>query len=276
MQQLFKKTAKATLLLGAMTLLTGMQPRLGGFNDRLLASHNRERELMGVPAMRWNDDLAQGAQAWADHLSQTGKFEHSPNTPGRALEGENIWGGTPGAFRPESMIDLWIAEKAHFIPGIFPANSRTGRPQDVAHYTQLIWRGSLEVGCGLSGEGAEEILVCRYSAPGNIRGRDPFGNYQKTKLVLATDGQSIFSLPPASSAAGFANVSSTLSFAAGAASKGAVDALVPDRLPTSSAMIREGGGERPAAGEDMVKFASKSAMASICGLLSSNCSWLID
>src|SRR3546814_13078144 len=75
-------------------------------------------------------ELASGAQEWADHLSSTGRFEHSPNIPGRPPEGENIWGGTPGVFRPEAMVDLWISEKADFVPGVFPAHSRPGRSEE--------------------------------------------------------------------------------------------------------------------------------------------------
>ena len=173
MKHISLKAGKIALLVTVALVSTGAQPRLGALDDRLLASHNRERELMGVPELRWNDELARGAQAWADHLSATGRFEHSPNVPGKPLEGENIWGGTPGAFRPEDMIGLWLKEKTYFTPGTFPLNSTTGRAEDVSHYTQLIWSRSGEVGCGVSDIGREEILVCRYSEPGNVRGRDP-------------------------------------------------------------------------------------------------------
>ena len=68
----------------------------------------------------------------------------------------------------------WIDEKQHFRKGVFPANSSTGNPADISHYTQVVWHNTHEVGCGLSRAGGEEILVCRYSRPGNIVGRRPF------------------------------------------------------------------------------------------------------
>lgn len=211
MPRLIDRTAKIAFLAVAATLLTGAQPRLGNLESRLLASHNRERALAGVPPLRWNAELARGAQDWADHLSSTGRFEHSPNIPGRPPEGENIWGGTPGVFRPEAMVDLWISEKEDFVPGVFPANSRTGRAEDVSHYTQLIWGRSGEIGCGLGQRGGEEILVCRYSAPGNVKGRDPFAqDWQKAFVRRPAANQSNLKLPLAMSAAGFAAVSSAL------------------------------------------------------------------
>ena len=63
MPRLVNRTAKFALLGLAATLLTGAQPRLGDLEARLLASHNRERALAGVPPLRWNDELARGAQA---------------------------------------------------------------------------------------------------------------------------------------------------------------------------------------------------------------------
>ena len=168
-----KASAKIALLVAMMTCLTGMQGRTTDFENRILASHNRERSALGLPQLEWDAGLAARAQDWADYLATSGKFEHSPNIPGQPLEGENIWGGTKGAFFPEDMVGLWISEKTNFVEGVFPANSRTGRVQDVSHYTQLVWRRTEAVGCAISHNGEDEIMVCRYSQPGNRRGIDP-------------------------------------------------------------------------------------------------------
>lgn len=144
------------------------------FDSRILAAHNRERATLGVPPLNWNADLAAGAKRWSDHLARTGAFEHSPNGPGNGRLGENIWGGTPGAFAPEDMIKRWIVEKRHFRTGTFPQNSRTGNVADVSHFTQVVWRSTRQVGCSLSRGAQEEILVCRYNGPGNVIGQVVF------------------------------------------------------------------------------------------------------
>ncbi|MDY7012856.1 MAG: CAP domain-containing protein [Cyanobacteriota bacterium] len=46
--------------------------------------------------------------------------------------------------------------------------SSTGRWFDVGHYTQIVWRKTTQVGCGISQAGGNDILVCRYSPPGNF------------------------------------------------------------------------------------------------------------
>ena len=173
MDRLVLRPFRLTMSLIMVMCLTGMQHPDENFEERLLTSHNLERAAMGVSPLNWDDDLARGAESWANHLAATGKFEHSPDRPGDPLQGENIWGGTPDAFAPERMVGLWIAEKANFKPGTFPFNSKTDAVQDVSHYTQLIWRDTTRVGCALSEGESEEILVCRYSSPGNVVGKRP-------------------------------------------------------------------------------------------------------
>lgn len=141
------------------------------FGARLLAAHNRERAAFGARPLEWSAELAAGAQRWSDHLARTGGFAHSPDAPGAVRIGENIWGGTPDAYSPEAMVRLWIAEKRHFRPGVFPRNSSTGDVADVSHYTQLVWGSTRRVGCALSRGADEDVLVCRYSSPGNVIGQ---------------------------------------------------------------------------------------------------------
>ena len=144
-----------------------------GFDQRILAAHNRERSNLGLIPLSWNSSLARSARRWADHLAITGRFEHAPENDA-APEGENLWAGTKGYFTPEAMVNAWIREKRFFRPGAFPDNSTTGRVEDVGHYTQLVWRATTEVGCAEAANGSEDILVCRYAEAGNYRGEQPF------------------------------------------------------------------------------------------------------
>ncbi|WP_318656025.1 CAP domain-containing protein [Qipengyuania atrilutea] len=155
-------------------LLVGAQGVHNDFEQRLLASHNRERATLKLPELRWDSELARGAKQWAEELAATGKFEHSPGNSGTEPLGENLWGGTPGHFQPEAMVGLWIEEKEHFKPGRFPNVSITGDHADVGHYTQVMWRKTRAVGCARATGADEEILVCRYSRAGNIRGQKVF------------------------------------------------------------------------------------------------------
>ncbi len=142
------------------------------FEDRVLDAHNRERQAMGVAPLNWSEPLAASARAWAQHLATTGAFEHAP-TDDVFPQGENLWAGTRDSYAPEQMVAAWIAEKRNFTPGVFPNNSRTGKVEDVGHYTQLIWRATQSVGCARARSRSEDILVCRYGEAGNWIGEKP-------------------------------------------------------------------------------------------------------
>lgn len=167
-----RRAATALALTVAAPILLGAVDAAPGFDARVLASHNHERAALGLAPLRWNARLARDAGAWAEQLANTGRFEHSPDAP-HARFGENLWGGTAGRFAPEQMVGLWLEEKRYFKPGRFPANSTSGDPHDVGHYTQVIWRRTTEVGCSLARGEREDILVCRYAQPGNVRGQSP-------------------------------------------------------------------------------------------------------
>jgi hypothetical protein len=167
-----KKILPIVLLLCSPLLIGGTATR-ADFNQRLLAAHNAERAIIGVPPLQWNPQLAADARVWADDLAATGRFEHSPDEPGAEPQGENLWAGTPRAFSPEAMVHLWVAEKRDYRPGVFPNNSRSGDVENVGHYTQMIWRESRQVGCATAVGRNEEFLVCRYSRAGNVYGERP-------------------------------------------------------------------------------------------------------
>ena len=72
------------------------------------------------------------------------------------------------------MVGLWLAEKKDFRQGPIPSVSRTGRFEDVGHYTQIVWKDTDRVGCALAQGARDEMLVCRYRTAGNVEGERPF------------------------------------------------------------------------------------------------------
>jgi len=162
-------------LIGLMFLvLCAAQPGLAGdFSERVLAAHNAERTALGLPPLAWSDKLAADAAAWASHLAELGRFEHSPHD-GRVGEGENLWMGTRGWFTLEEMVGGWSEEKRDYSYGPFGIARGSSGQKVVGHYTQMIWRTTAEVGCAVSSGGGWDYLVCRYSPPGNWIGEVPY------------------------------------------------------------------------------------------------------
>jgi len=135
--------------------------------QEILDAHNKYRAAVGVPPLQWSDTLAAGAQQWADQLASTGQFQHS-GAPG---VGENLaQGSPPNAFSATQLVDMWGNEKQYFTGGVFPNVSSTGNWEDVGHYTQVVWRNTTQVGCGIAVGNGNIVMVGRYSPEGNIDG----------------------------------------------------------------------------------------------------------
>mgnify|MGYP001398933012 CR=1 FL=1 len=147
--------------------------------QELVAAHNRWRREVGVPALRWADDLAQEAQAWAVHLRDARycRLEHSKGTK----LGENLfwasalrWSDGRAELQriaPGKVVDSWAGEK-RFYDGKF---HRCQAGKACGHYTQLVWRDSTEVGCAMAVcTDASQLWVCNYRPPGNYVGKRPY------------------------------------------------------------------------------------------------------
>ena len=134
-----------------------------------LDAHNLARDDVGLPPLVWSDRLARDAAGWARHLARNNLYDHAPQDV-RKGQGENLWRGPKGYWTAWEKVGFFLEEKRHFRPGNFPDVSRTGRWSDVAHYTQIIWPQTREVGCAVAHTASDEVLVCRYWPAGNVWG----------------------------------------------------------------------------------------------------------
>jgi hypothetical protein len=167
--------AAALATLFAASPLAGqpvLQGATGELAQRLLDAHNRERALVGAPPLQWDADLAAHAASYGPVLASLGHLVHSPRA-GRPGERENLAMAWHGTMTAQQLVNMWSSEKQLLQPGLFPAVSRTGQWEDVAHYTQMVWPTTTRVGCAIFAVDWD-YLICRYSPPGNIDGKPIF------------------------------------------------------------------------------------------------------
>jgi uncharacterized protein YkwD len=131
-----------------------------------VAAHNQARQAVGVPPLQWSAELAVTAQRWADKLRESRcAMRHS----GAAGLGENLAWASGQALSPGQVVGMWVGERRDY-----DATRNSCAPGKVCgHYTQVVWRGTTHVGCGMASCGNSEVWVCNYTPPGNYVGQRP-------------------------------------------------------------------------------------------------------
>jgi hypothetical protein len=166
--------AALTLLVTGPAATQG--PQLAGATGvvaaQILAAHNRERAMVGHPALVWDPVLAAHAATYGPVLGRLGDLRHSPRES-RPGERENLAMAWRGTMTPAQIVGLWADEKKLMRPGVFPAVSRSGNWEDVGHYTQMVWPTTTHVGCAIYSTDWD-YLICRYTPPGNEDGKPVF------------------------------------------------------------------------------------------------------
>jgi len=128
--------------------------------------------------LAWDDDLAATAAAWVarcqDQDAPSGLIDHNP---GRSdghpyYVGENVFAST-GKATAEAAVGSWADEASDYDLG---ANTCASNAV-CGHYTQLVWRTTLKVGCAIGacpGLAFPNTIVCDYGPGGNVNGQRPY------------------------------------------------------------------------------------------------------
>ena len=146
----------------------------------MTAAHNAARAAVKpaasppLPPLTWSSTVAAYAQAYSEKCT----WKHSMGT-----YGENIYASFGSQPTPSVVVDAWVSEVAAY-DYANNACTPTGMISECGHYTQVVWRDSLRLGCGHTvcttgspfGAGNEpwQFWVCDYDPPGNIVGQSPY------------------------------------------------------------------------------------------------------
>ncbi|GMH17821.1 hypothetical protein Nepgr_019662 [Nepenthes gracilis] len=157
-----------TLVLLIVLLLSGTAsatPVLTGVNE-YLAPQNAARRALRLPPLRWDRKLEAYAQWWGNQRRYDCSMLHS-NGP----YGENIFWGAGDGWTPRQAVAGWLSERR-----FYDYSSNTCRAVDCGHYTQIIWRATMRVGCAkvTCFAGAGTLFICDYDPPGNFSGERPY------------------------------------------------------------------------------------------------------
>lgn len=164
----------------------------------ITAAHNAVRAaVQTTPPLEplvWSPTVAAYAQAWATSLAATmcAQPVHRSGAELQAKDyGENLatfGGGGRGAAQvstAEEAVNAWAAEKACWTYGTIQGTEACNtacytnlHSDGCGHYTQVVWRGSKELGCGVAtcqnGAFMQDIWICNYAPAGNFIGQAPY------------------------------------------------------------------------------------------------------
>lgn len=124
----------------------------------LLNAHNAKRALhKDTGSLTWSSELETYAQNYADQYDCSGNLIHSGGPYGENLA---LGYGVSGS------IDAWYDEISSY------DFNNPGFSENAGHFTQLVWKSSTLVGCGVKScnNAWGDYVVCSYQSAGNVIG----------------------------------------------------------------------------------------------------------
>ncbi|KKY15416.1 putative allergen v5 tpx-1-related protein [Diplodia seriata] len=128
-----------------------------GGNEWVTLHNNYRAKHVDTGNLVWDETLASGAK---EH-SEKCVFEHSSSG---GDYGENLGMGT--GLTAQQTVDMWYDEISDY-------GSYWGKddvPMSVMHFTQVVWKTTTKVGCGVAACSDGNLVTCRYQEAGNMLG----------------------------------------------------------------------------------------------------------
>lgn len=176
---------KVLLILISLTFSFNALANETEIKDGMTAAHNQVRnKKFEQNDLQWSSDLASYAQIWANHLATENecKMQHRPRSGEYAQKyGENLYWGSAIMWSnglrevqkttSEQVLASWASEEKdyNYADNTCKAGAVCG------HYTQVVWKASQQVGCGVAiCADKAQIWVCNYDSAGNYVGQKPY------------------------------------------------------------------------------------------------------
>ena len=129
--------------------------------QQMVDAHNAARAKHCAAPLTWSPKLAKVAQAWANKLRDNNcAFDHS-----HGQYGENLAAGTTGYMDPNAVVAMWYEEIKDY------DFTNPGFSMNTGHFTQVVWKGTSAVGCGMAQCKGMDVWVCNYDPAGNWDGQ---------------------------------------------------------------------------------------------------------
>lgn len=134
------------------------------FQQDCLKAHNAARATVNVGPMTWDNKVASFASNYANQRKGDCKLVHSGGPYGENLAGSRV------DLTATAAVNLWVGEGPRYN---YKSNTCVGG--ECRHYTQVVWRNSVRLGCAkVRCNNGGTIITCNYDPPGNYANQRPY------------------------------------------------------------------------------------------------------
>ncbi|GMH10113.1 hypothetical protein Nepgr_011954 [Nepenthes gracilis] len=143
-----------------------------------LATHNKIRAQYGEPPLTWSRKLARYARRYGAKIAVNCTMVHS----GGPLRREPFW-ALRDRWTASMIVESWASE------GEFYDKTKgcSLGLDECGHFTQIVWRGTKQVGCRRIQCQTKGIIgICVYDPPGNYDDESPFSSAENNLLPEMT------------------------------------------------------------------------------------------
>ncbi|CAN8257961.1 unnamed protein product [Cochlearia groenlandica] len=152
--------SRLVLILASLVLPSIAQDRALDY----VTSHSEARAAVGIAPIKSDERVAAFARAYADRLKENCNLVHSGGPYGESLAMSS------GNLSGIEAVELWVDERANYNYA-----SNTCKGVFCGHYTQVVWRNSVRVGCAkVRCNNGGTIIVCNYDPRGNYVNQKPY------------------------------------------------------------------------------------------------------
>ena len=152
---------KKVLLLCLIITLKAATFNLETERQEMLTQHNYYRSLHQVSDLVRSSNIEKIAQNYSEYLASIGSMQHSGGT-----YGENLYYGPKKVGIGKAAVDKWYSEVSNY------DFSNPGYKSGIGHFSQIVWKDSNYLGCGIGCRSNNYCyVVCNYNPRGNYNSR---------------------------------------------------------------------------------------------------------
>ena len=158
---------KTILLILLLIAINADTLNLETVRSQMLTRHNYYRAQHQVNDLTRVAAIESIAQNYSNYLVTLGYLVHSSNAYSGQY-GENLYWGPKNSNIGIDSTDSWYNEVVDY------DFNEPGFTSGTGHFTQLVWKGSQQLGCGVAcGSNNYCFVTCNYYPPGNYLGQFP-------------------------------------------------------------------------------------------------------